>query len=130
MTQLNVDDHNRISTSDSRLIRRIVRDHQFRGIDAAKTLETWPSVKRGEERNIFPFQENADVMFNSATIYELCVLKPYIEPLLFKIDKTYPQYITANRIIKFLDYFLAVDSGCVPNNSILKEFLGGGVFKV
>ncbi len=130
MTQLNVDDHNRISTSDSRLIRRIVRDHQFRGSDAAKTIETWPSVKRGEENNIFPFQENADVMFNSATIYELCVLKPYIEPLLFKIDKTYPQYVTAKRIIKFLDYFLPANSLCIPNNSIIKEFLGGSIFKV
>ncbi|MDD3570869.1 MAG: nucleoside kinase, partial [Lachnospiraceae bacterium] len=130
MTQLNLDDHNRISTSDSRLIRRIVRDHQFRGNDAAKTIETWASVKRGEENNIFPYQENADVMFNSATIYELSVLKAYIEPLLFKIDKSVPEYVTAKRIIKFLDYFLPVNSGGIPNNSIIKEFVGGSVFKV
>lgn len=130
MTQLNLDDHNRISTSDSRLIRRIVRDHQFRGNDAAKTIETWASVKRGEENNIFPYQENADVMFNSATIYELSVLKAYIEPLLFKIDKSIPEYVTAKQIIKFLDYFLPVNSGGIPNNSIIKEFVGGSVFKV
>jgi Uridine kinase len=130
MTQLNIDDHNRISTSDSRLIRRIVRDHQFRGNDAATTIDSWASVKRGEENNIFPYQENADVMFNSATIYELSVLKAYIEPLLFKIDRSMPQYIMAKRIIKFLDYFLPVNSGCIPNNSIIKEFVGGSVFKV
>lgn len=130
MTQLNVDDHTRISTSDSRLIRRIVRDNQFRGNDAQKTLGSWDSVKRGEERNIFPYQENADVMFNSATIYELSVLKPYIEPLLYKIDKSMAEYEKASRIIKFLDYFLPVNSSCVPNNSIIKEFVGGSVFKV
>ncbi|MGE4214402.1 MAG: nucleoside kinase [Anaerotignaceae bacterium] len=130
MTQLNLDDHNRISTSDSRLIRRIVRDHQFRGNDAARTIESWASVKRGEENNIFPYQENADVMFNSATIYELSVLKAYIEPLLFKIDKSMPEYVMAKRIIKFLDYFLPVNSGGIPNNSIIKEFVGGSVFKV
>ena len=130
MTQLNVDDHNRISTSDSRLIRRIVRDYQFRGNSAAKTIATWPSVKRGEERNIFPYQENADVMFNSATIYELSVLKNYIEPLLYQIQPDQEEYATAKRIIKFLDYFLAVNCDVVPKNSILKEFVGGSVLKV
>ncbi len=130
MTQLNVDDHNRISTSDSRLIRRIVRDYQFRGNSAAKTIATWPSVKRGEERNIFPYQENADVMFNSATIYELSVLKNYIEPLLYQIKSNQEEYATAKRIIKFLDYFLAVNCDVVPKNSILKEFVGGSVLKV
>jgi len=130
MTQLNMDDHNRISTSESRLVRRIVRDHQFRGNDARRTIDIWASVRRGEEKNIFPYQENADVMFNSATIYELSVLKAYIEPLLFKIDKTMPEYVIANRIIKFLDYFLPVNSDCVPNNSIIKEFVGGSVFDV
>lgn len=130
MTQLNMDDHNRISTSDSRLIRRIVRDHQFRGNDAAETISTWNYVTRGEERNIFPFQENADVIFNSATIYELSVLKQYIEPLLFKIDRSMPEYVDAKRIIKFLDYFLAANADAIPNNSIIREFIGGSCFRV
>lgn len=130
MTQLNIDDHNRISTSDSRLIRRIVRDHQFRGNDAAETISTWNYVTRGEERNIFPFQENADIIFNSATIYELSVLKQYIEPLLFKIDRSMPEYVDAKRIIKFLDYFLTVNADAIPNNSIMREFVGGSCFKV
>lgn len=130
MTQLNMDSHNRISTSDSRLIRRIVRDHQFRGNDAAQTIGSWNYVTRGEEKNIFPFQENADVIFNSATIYELSVLKQYIEPLLFKIDRTMPEYVDAKRIIKFLDYFLGANTEEIPNNSIIREFIGGSCFKV
>lgn len=130
MTQLNVDDHNHISTVDSRLIRRIVRDHQFRGRDAAATIATWNYVTRGEEENIFPFQENADMIFNSATIYELSVLKPYIEPLLFKIDDSMAEYSDAKRLIKFLHYFLACNSDMIPNNSIIKEFVGGSCFKV
>lgn len=130
MTQLNIDDHNRISTSDSRLIRRIVRDNQFRGRDAATTISSWDYVARGEERNIFPYQENADVIFNSATIYELSVLKQYIEPLLFKIQPHQQEYIGAKRLIKFLDYFLGANGGDIPNNSILKEFVGGSCFKV
>lgn len=130
MTQLNMDDHNRISTSDSRLIRRIVRDHQFRGNNAAETISTWNYVTRGEERNIFPFQENADVIFNSATIYELSVLKQYIEPLLFKIDRSMPEYVDAKRIIKFLDYFLVANADAIPNNSIMREFIGGSCFRV
>lgn len=130
MTQLNVDDHNRISTSDSRLIRRIVRDHQFRGSDAAKTIDVWDNVTRGEENNIFPYQENADVMFNSATIYELCILKSFIEPLLFKIDKSRPEHVTAKRLIKFLDYFLGMGTEHLPNNSIMREFVGGSCFHV
>lgn len=130
MTQLNLDDHNHISTVDSRLIRRIVRDHQFRGRDVAGTLETWSYVTRGEEQNIFPFQENADVVFNSATIYELSVLKQYIEPLLFKIDKNMPEYTDAKRLIKFLDYFLGTNADAIPNNSIIREFVGGSCFHV
>ena len=130
MTQLNVDTHNRISTSDSRLIRRIVRDYNFRGNDAKSTIDSWEYVARGEDKNIFPFQENADVIFNSATIYELAVLKMYIEPLLFKIDPSMPEFITANRLIKFLDYFLCADSHSIPNNSIIKEFVGGSCFDV
>ena len=130
MTQLNIDDHNRISTSDSRLIRRIVRDNQFRGRDAATTISSWDYVARGEERNIFPYQENADVIFNSATIYELSVLKQYVEPLLFKIEQNQQEYIGAKRLIKFLDYFLGANGEDIPNNSILKEFVGGSCFKV
>ena len=108
ITQLNVDDHNRISTSDSRMIRRMVRDYQFRGRDARKTIETWQEVTQGEEDNIFPFQENADAVFNSATLYELSVLKQYAEPQLFAIDPSMPEYITAKRLIKFLGYFLSI----------------------
>lgn len=130
MTQLNIDDHNRISTSDSRLIRRIVRDNQFRGRDATTTIAGWDYVTRGEEKNIFPFQENADAIFNSATIYELSVLKQYAEPLLFKIDQSQSEFVDAKRLIKFLDYFLGANGDAIPNNSIIKEFLGGSCFKV
>lgn len=130
MTQLNVDDHNSISTSDSRMIRRIVRDHQFRGYSAANTIRFWPNVTRGEVDNIFPYQENADVILNSATIYELAVLKPYAEPLLFQIDDDAPEYPVARRLLRFLDSFLGVGSEYVPNNSIIREFIGGSVFHV
>lgn len=130
MTQLNVDDHNRISTSDSRLIRRIVRDYQFRGRDAAETIRTWNDVTDGEAENIFPYQENADAIFNSATIYELSVLKQYAEPQLFAIGEDQPEYITAKRLIKFLGYFLAAPGTEIPNNSLIKEFVGGSCFKV
>lgn len=130
LTQLNIDDHNRISTSDSRLIRRIVRDYQFRGRDARKTIETWNEVTQGEEDNIFPFQENADAVFNSATLYELSVLKQYAEPQLFAIDPSMPEYVTAKRLIKFLGYFLAAPGLEIPNNSLIKEFVGGSCFKV
>ena len=130
MTQLNVDDHNRISTSDSRLIRRIVRDYQFRGRDAAETIRTWNDVTDGEAENIFPYQENADAIFNSATIYELSVLKQYAEPQLFAIREDQPEYITAKRLIKFLGYFLAAPGTEIPNNSLIKEFVGGSCFKV
>lgn len=130
ITQLNIDDHNRISTSDSRLIRRMVRDNQFRGRDGAATIESWNMVKKGEEENIFPYQENADAIFNSATIYELSVLKQYAEPLLFAIDPSKPEYITAKRLIKFLGYFLAAPGTEIPNNSLIKEFVGGSCFRV
>ena len=130
ITQLNVDDHNRISTSDSRMIRRMVRDYQFRGRDARKTIETWHEVTQGEEDNIFPFQENADAVFNSATLYELSVLKQYAEPQLFAIDPSMPEYITAKRLIKFLGYFLSIPGQEIPNNSLIKEFVGGSCFKV
>ena len=130
ITQLNIDDHNRISTSDSRLIRRMVRDYQFRGRDARTTISTWNEVTQGEEDNIFPFQENADAVFNSATLYELCVLKQYAEPQLFAIDPSMPEYTTAKRLIKFLGYFLAAPGLEIPNNSLIKEFIGGSCFKV
>lgn len=130
ITQLNVDDHNRISTSDSRLIRRLVRDNQFRGRDGATTISSWNLVTKGEEENIFPFQENADAIFNSATIYELSVLKQYAEPLLFAIEPNQPEFITAKRLIKFLGYFLSAPGTDIPNNSLIKEFVGGSCFKV
>lgn len=125
LTQLNVDDHNRIPTTDTRLLRRIVRDNQYRGTSAERTIELWPSVRRGEEKNIFPYQEEADVMFNSALIYELSILKQYAEPLLFRIEPQSPCYSEAKRLFKFLDYFLGVSSESVPQNSIIREFIGG-----
>ncbi len=130
LTQLNVDDHNRISTTDTRLIRRIVRDSRFRGADAARTISMWPSVNRGEVQYIFPFQEEADAFFNSALVYELCVLKYFAEPLLFQVEKDMPEYSEARRLAKFLDSFLSISSEEVPKNSILREFLGGSCFSV
>ena len=128
LTQLNIDEHNRIPTTDGRLIRRIVRDARTRGTSAKETIARWPSVRRGEEKNIFPYQEEADVMFNSALIYELACLKVYAEPLLFGIAKEDPEYLEANRLLKFFDYFVPVPSEEVPNNSLLREFIGGSCF--
>lgn len=130
LTTLNVDNHNRISTTDGRLLRRMVRDARTRGATARRTIEMWPSVRRGEEENIFPFQEGADAMFNSALIYELAVLKPFAEPLLFQIPKEAPEYYEAKRLLKFLDYFLSVPSESLPNNSLCREFVGGSCFNV
>lgn len=130
LSQLNIDNHNRIPTTDGRLIRRMVRDARTRGTDARSTIAMWPSVRRGEEENIFPYQESADVMFNSAMIYELPVLKQYAEPLLFGISEEYPEYTEAKRLLKFLDYFLGVSSENVPKNSLLREFVGGSYFSV
>ena len=130
LTQLNIDEHNRIPTTDGRLIRRIVRDARTRGTSAKETIARWPSVRRGEEQNIFPFQEDADVMFNSALIYELACLKVYAEPLLFGIAKDEPEYTEAKRLLKFFEYFVPVPSEAVPNNSILREFIGGSCFNV
>lgn len=130
LTSLNIDVHNRISTTDGRLIRRMVRDARTRGASAQATIRMWPSVRRGEEENIFPFQEDADVMFNSALIYELAVLKQYAEPILFGIDRNCEEYVEAKRLLKFLDYFIGAPSEAVPKNSILKEFVGGSCFKV
>ncbi len=130
LTALNVDAHNRISTTDERLLRRIVRDARTRGASAQKTIAMWGSVGAGEEKNIFPFQERADEMFNSAQIYELAVLKQYAEPLLFAVDRNSPEYFEANRLLKFLDYFIGVDSTLLPHNSICREFAGGSIFNV
>lgn len=130
LTQLNVDEHNRIPTTDGRLLRRIVRDARTRGSSAKRTIGMWPSVRRGEEENIFPYQEEADVMFNSALIYELAVLKPYVESLLFGIERDCPEYVEAKRLLKFLDYFVGIGSENIPMNSLLREFVGGGCFNL
>jgi len=128
LTQLNIDRYNRIPTTDARIIRRIVRDNQFRSHDALQTIRLWPSVRRGEERNIFPFQEEADVMFNSALVYELAVLKKYAEPLLAAIGRDEPEYAEASRLLRFFSYFLSMDDSEVTQNSILREFIGGSCF--
>lgn len=130
LTQLNIDEHNRIPTTDGRLLRRMVRDARTRGTKAQETIRMWPSVRRGEEQNIFPFQEEADAMFNSALAYELAVLKQYAEPLLFGIPKDSEEYVEAKRLLKFLDYFIGVSSEGIPFNSILREFIGGSCLKV
>ncbi len=130
LTQLNLDAHNRITTTDTRLLRRIVRDYKFRGHSALDTLRMWPSVRRGEERNIFPFQEEADVMFNSAIVYELAVLKIFAEQLLVQISPDEPEYTEALRLTKLLDYFLPITNvEDIPRSSILREFVGRSVFK-
>ena len=130
LTQLNIDEHNRIPTTDGRLIRRMVRDARTRGASAQDTIRMWPSVRRGEKENIFPYQEDADVMFNSALVYELSVLKQYAEPILFSVPRDSEEYVEAKRLLKFLDYFLGVSSEDIPRNSIVREFIGGSCFKV
>ena len=130
LTQLNIDENNRIPTTDGRLLRRIVRDARTRGASVARTINMWPSVRKGEEKNIFPYQEEADVMFNSALIYELAVLKPYVEALLFGVDRKAPEYVEAKRLLKFLDYFVGIGSENVPTNSLMREFIGGGCFQI
>lgn len=130
LTQLNIDEHNNLPTTDGRMIRRMVRDARNRNISARETIAMWDSVRRGEEQYIFPFQEEADIMFNSALIYELAVLKQYAEPLLFEIDKDCKEYTEAKRLLKFLDYFLPVPSEDIGRNSILREFIGGSCFNV
>ena len=129
LTQLNIDEHNRIPTTDTRLIRRMVRDNQYRGIDPEKTLAIWASVRRGENKNIFPFQEEADAMLNTVLIYELAVLKSKAEPLLFRITRQSPYYAEAKRMLKFLEYFLPMDTSEIPSNSLIREFLGGSSFQ-
>jgi len=130
LTSINIDEHNRIPTTDGRLLRRMVRDARTRGTNAQTTISMWPSVRRGEEENIFPFQENADAMFNSILIYELAAFKTYAEPLLFDIPEGTPEYYEAKRLLRFLEYFVAIDPKVVPINSICREFIGGSYFNV
>ena len=129
LTQLNLDDHNRIPTTDNRLLRRIVRDHQFRGHNALRTLEMWQSVRRGENKNIFPFQNNADSAFNSALDYELAVLKGFAEPLLKSVKPYHTEYSEAVRLLTFLNNVLPIPAKHVPAQSILREFIGDSGFK-
>ena len=129
LTTLNLDDHNRIRTTDARLLRRLVRDSQFRGTPPLDTLAMWPSVRRGEERYIFPFQEQADAMFNSSLDYEMPILKKYIYPQLIAIGPESEHYTMARRLVKFLNYFHSSDvEDEIPINSILREFIGGCCF--
>ena len=129
LTTLNVDGHNRIPTTDARLLRRIERDARTRGYGARATIKMWPSVRRGEEENIFPYQDSADTVFNSALIYETALLKPYVEPLLFGVPHDCPEYLEAKRLLKFLNYFLPLPADNVPKTSLLREFVGGGCYK-
>ncbi|MBN7773704.1 nucleoside kinase [Clostridium aminobutyricum] len=129
LTQLNIDEHNRIPTTDARMLRRMVRDYKFRGNSAKRTIDGWKSVRDGEDRNIFPYSNEADVFFNSVHLYELAVLKKYAEPLLKAITKDEPEYCEAVRLLKFLNFFEAIeDDSMIANNSILREFIGGSIF--
>jgi len=129
LTQLNIDQHNRVPTTDTRLLRRIVRDATYRGYSASETLKRWESVRRGEKQWIFPFQEHADVMFNSALVYELAVLKPFAEPLLLQVKPRTPEHIEAKRLLSFLEWFIPVPPDLIPDNSILREFIGGSILR-
>ena len=129
LTTLNIDDHNRIPTTDARLLRRIERDARTRGYSAQATIRMWPSVRKGEENNIFPYQDSADKIFNSALIYETALLKPYVEPLLFGVPKDCEEYVEAKRLLKFLNYFLPLPADDVPKTSLMREFVGGGCYK-
>jgi len=128
LTQVSVDEHTHISTSDNRLIRRMIRDSKYRGYSAVDTIKRWPLVRKGEEKNIFPYQENADIMFNSATLYELAVLKKYAEPLLRSVTQNREEYSESTRLLKFLSYFKPMDDREIPPTSLLREFLGGSSF--
>ena len=124
-----MDRHNRVPTTDTRLIRRIVRDATSRGYSAQQTIARWASVRRGEKRNIFPYQEHADVMVNTALVYELAVLKPFVEPLLLQIEPGTPGHVEARRLLAFLKWFLPSKPDLVPDNSILREFIGGSILQ-
>lgn len=128
LTQISMDDQNHISTTDNRLIRRMIRDYKYRGYSAQDTIKRWPSVRSGEDKNIFPYQENADVMFNSALVYELAVLKKYADPLLKSVNENQPEFSEANRLLKFLSYFKTIDDLEIPPTSLIREFLGGSSF--
>ena len=128
MTSLNIDEHNRIPSTDARLLRRMVRDARTRGYTAQNTLDMWPNVRAGEDQNIFPFQDSADAVFNSVLIYELAVIKQFAEPLLFNVRQNEPEYYESKRLLKFLEYFVGVDTSTVPGNSLLREFVGGSCF--
>ena len=128
-TQLNIDVHNRVPTTDARILRRIVRDYKYRGHTAAQTIAQWPKVRAGEDKNIFPYNGEADVLFNSALVYELSVLKKYAEPLLEEVKPEQPEYSEAVRMLNFIRYFEAIEEEqYVPNNSIMREFIGGSIF--
>ncbi|TRO55604.1 nucleoside kinase [Candidatus Bathyarchaeota archaeon] len=129
LTQLNLDRHNRVSTTDTRLLRRIVRDARERGYSAKDTIQRWESVRRGEKRHIFPYQENSDVMFNSALVYELSVLKPLAEPLLRQVPYGSYEYVEAKRLLAFLEWFLPLENKWIPDNSILREFIGDSILR-
>ena len=128
LTTLTIDDHNWVPTTDNRLLRRIIRDHKYRGTDALKTIARWPSVRRGEEKWIFPFQENADATFNSSLLFELGVMKDYAVPLLRKVPRNTPEFAEAVRLLTFLGYFLPISESQIPSTSLLREFLGGSSF--
>ena len=130
LTTLNIDNHNRIPTTDARLLRRIERDARTRGYGAQATIRMWPSVRRGEEANIFPYQDSADTVFNSALVYETALLKTYVEPLLKGVPRDSDEYLEAKRLLKFLDYFLPLPADDVPQTSLMREFVGGGCYKV
>ena len=129
LTTLSIDDHNWVPTTDNRLLRRIIRDHKYRGVSAAETLKRWPSVRRGEERWIFPYQENADATFNSSLLFELGVMKEYGEELLKGVPRDIPEYGEAYRLRKFLSYFAPIGADMIPPTSLLREFLGGSSFR-
>ena len=128
LTTILLDNHNYIPTTDNRLLRRIVRDYKYRGYSAEDTISRWPSVRAGEDKWIFPYQENADAMFNSALLFELAVLKDYLEPILRKVPNNRPEYSEAYRLRKFLEYFVSVQDKELPPTSLLREFLGGSSF--
>ena len=130
LTTLNIDEHNRIPTTDARLLRRMVRDFRTRGNSAQRTIQMWKNVRKGEEKNIFPYQESADAIFNSALVYEIAALKSFAEPLLYSVPLGTPEYYEARRLLKFLEYFLAMDTSKIPTNSIAREFVGGSCFNV
>ena len=128
MTELNIDNHNRISTSDNRLLRRMIRDNRTRGYDVTRTLSSWKDVRRGEEKYIFPYQDDADFTFNTGLIYEIGVLKTYVEPLLYMVDEDDEYYEEAKRLIDFLRLFLPIPSDAIPDDSIIREFIGNSCF--